>query len=115
MEGSKDEYFRNARASFLKECCLPIEDIYKVEFSALEVGMRVIHLRTRGKDDVICSYPGLPTIFKHVFLQNANFRQEVVNHYRAFGYAWVDIVPLDRRDWKIFLWLPRVRQSSKDN
>ena len=105
---SQMEYINNASQLLLAECCLSGE--------ALQVrdrgnGFRVvIDLKTRGEDNVVGFMPGYRRLYKHIFLQQKDFKQRVVDHYRALGFGWVDIVPLNRVDWKIFVW-PRVENN----
>jgi hypothetical protein len=95
---------RAARASFFTECCVPDAHLAAAYEASKYSGLICIHLRTRGDDNVMVA--GEKPILKHLFLQNSRFRAEVVNFYRQRGFAWVDIVPINRTDWKIFLTPP---------
>lgn len=92
---------RAARAAFFAECCVPDAHLAAAYEASKFSGLVCIHLRTRGDDNVMVA--GERPILKHLFLQNSRFKGEVVNFYRQRGFAWVDIVPLNRNDWKIFL------------
>lgn len=96
------EYFNNARNALLQECCLNQQQL-----AAYQVGGMfefVVPLRTHGDDNLIGYVPGMRRLYKHIFLQNKQFKQQVVDYYRSMGFAWVDIVTLKRTQAVIFLW-----------
>lgn len=93
--------FTRIRAAFLQECCVPDAVIAQMCENARFCGLICIHINARGNDNVLS--PGPRPILKHVFLQNPRFKNDIVEYYRAKGFAWVDVVVLNRFDWKIFL------------
>lgn len=95
---------RAARNAFFAECCVTDAHLAAAYEASKYSGLICIHLRTRGDDNVMVA--GEKPILKHLFLQNSRFRGEVVNFYRQRGFSWVDIVPINRSDWKIFLTAP---------
>lgn len=102
------EYFNNARNLVLAECCLSAEQI-KLYLMPPQTGFAyVIPLRTKGDDNLVGFVPGMRRLYKHIFLQNKQFRQQVVDYYRQMGFGWVDIVTLNRVQSYLFLW-PRVQ------
>ena len=100
---SLKEYHDVARRTLMDECCVPDENILFSRQMSTNNGLCVIHLRTRGDDNIVASYPGYNRLFKHVFLKQPAFKKEVVQYYKQKGAQWVDIVALNRTDWKIFL------------
>jgi hypothetical protein len=101
---TKATYHANAREKLLAECCLGDGDVVAMVALARNTGFACVNLRTSGTDNVIGSYPGYNTLYKHIFLQSASFRAEVIQYYRSRGFGWVDILPLNRVDWKVFVW-----------
>lgn len=101
---SQQDYLRNASQILLQECCLTGEALQQCQVDP-STGFRVVvHLKTRGEDNVVGFVPGHRRLYKHIFLQQKDLKQQIVDHYRALGFGWVDIVPVNRVDWKIFLW-----------
>lgn len=100
---SWDEYFQAARKKLFDECCLPDEALAQVKANSQMNGIMVVHVRTRNEENVVASYPGYNRLYKHVFLQNPTFKKEIIEYYKGKGFSWVDIYPLNRVDWKIFL------------
>jgi hypothetical protein len=96
-----------AREAFLRECCVGDDHIAMLRENARFSGLMCVHLNTRGDANVLV--PGARPILKHVFLSNPRFRNDIVEYYRSKGAGWVDIVPLNRIDWKIFLSPPEHR------
>jgi hypothetical protein len=96
------EYFNNARTLLLRECCRTVEELQQIPPTPY-LGT-VIHINTRGEANLVGFHPGMRRLYKHIFLQNKEVKQQIVDYYRALGYGWCDIVPLNRTDWKIFLW-----------
>ena len=101
--------FARARAAFLQECCAGDEHLALLRDSARYSGLMCVHLNTRGDANVIV--PGARPILKHVFLANPRFRNDIVEYYRSKGFGWVDIVAINRVDWKIFLSPPENRRA----
>ena len=96
------EYFNNARTLLLKECCLPVEQLQQIQ--PIPYLGTIIHIHTRGEANLVGFRPGMRRLYKHIFLQNKEIKQQIVDYYRSIGYGWIDIVTLNRTDWKIFLW-----------
>ena len=96
------EYFNNARNLLLQESCRPVEELHQIQ--PLPFLGTVIHINTRGESNLVGFKPGMRRLYKHIFLQNKEVKQQIVDYYRSLGYGWCDIVPLNRTDWKIFLW-----------
>lgn len=97
-----EEYFANARALLLQECCLPVQHLQTL---APVPGFGVVlNIRTTGEEDLVGYVPGMRRLYKHIFLQNREVKKHIVDYYRALGYGWCDIVALNRTQWKIFLW-----------
>lgn len=94
--------FATARAAFFRECIVDDVTLMELKNSQQQSGFHCIHLRTTGEDNILVASER--PILKHLFLQNAKFRSEVIEHYRNRGFAWVDLVCLNRTQWKIFLW-----------
>lgn len=103
---SQQDYVNNASHLLLAECCLAGAALQACQ----REGGVVIDVRTRGEDNVVGYVPGYRRLYKHIFLQQKDFKQRIVDHYRALGFGWVDVVPLNRVDWKIFVW-PRVENK----
>ena len=103
---SWEDYYGAARAKLMQECCVSDEVISGVRAVGATTGLMCIPLRTRDQDNIVGSYPGYNRLYKHVFLQNPAFKKEVIDYYKTKGFHWVDIVPLNRIDWKIFLHYP---------
>ena len=103
------EYRDAARELLMRECCVNWDRLQHAHQTSALNGFVCIHLATRGRFNLLGVYNG-PSgssgkrLFKHVFLQNRVFRNEVVQYYKKLGYDWVDVVVLNRVDWKIFLW-----------
>lgn len=95
--------FLSARTAFFRECIVDDATLMAIKDAQYQSGFLCIHLRTSGDDNVLVASDQKP-ILKHLFLQNARFRSEVIEHYRNRGFAWVDVVCLNRTQWKIFLW-----------
>ena len=85
----------------LRECCLGFDDL---EGLCREQGTNepVIDISTVGTDNILCTEP---RVYKHHLLKTPRFRRAIVDFYRntLYDYKWVDIVVLNRRYWKIFL------------
>mmetsp|Transcript_18678 Transcript_18678/g.33102 ORF Transcript_18678/g.33102 Transcript_18678/m.33102 type:complete len:130 (-) Transcript_18678:532-921(-) len=96
-------YFESARQRLMDECIVSNEQLVDAHSRSMN-GVVVIHLATRDEANIIAAAPGMKTLYKHVFLKNPAFKMEVIRSYQERGYDWVDIVPLNRLDWKIFLW-----------
>lgn len=101
--------FTRVRAAFLQECCVNDATIAQVCDNARFCGLICIHINARGNDNVLS--PGPRPILKHVFLQNPRFKNDIVEYYRAKGFAWVDVLVVNRFDWKIFLTPQDARQD----
>jgi hypothetical protein len=101
---SWDDYYGAARRTLMGECCVSDEAIEGMKAGGN--GLTCLHLRTRDQENIVGSYPGYNRLYKHVFLQNPGFKKEVIDYYKTKGFNWVDIVPLNRIDWKIFLFYP---------
>ena len=93
--------FARIRLAFLHECCVSDSVIAQTCENARVSGLICIHINARGTDNVLS--PGTKPILKHVFLQNPRFKNDIVEYYRTKGFSWVDVVVLNRFDWKIFL------------
>jgi hypothetical protein len=100
-----------AREAFLRECCVSDEHIAMLRENARFSGLMCVHVNTRGDANILV--PGARPILKHVFLGNPRFRNDIVEYYRARGAGWVDIVPLNRVEWKIFLSPPDTRSAPR--
>lgn len=98
------EYFNNARNLVLKECCLNQEELQRFMVDPSSGFYCIVHVNTRGESNLVGYAPGMRRLYKHIFLQNKQFKQQVVDYYRQMGFGWVDIVTLNRVDSKIFLW-----------
>lgn len=98
------EYFNNARNLVLKECCLTREQLQRFMVDPSSGFSCIVHINTRGDANLVGYAPGMRRLYKHIFLQNKQFKQQVVDYYRQMGFGWVDIVTLNRVDSKIFLW-----------
>jgi hypothetical protein len=83
----------------LQECCLSYDQLASL-CQLEQTGEPVIHLMTQGRENIL-SYQ--PRIYKHQLLKSSPFRARVIEYYKALGYAWVDIIVLNRHYWKIFL------------
>lgn len=105
----KNSEFPRARAAFFRECCANDDQIAMLRETARFSGLMCVHINTRGDANVLV--PGPRPILKHLFLANARFRNDVVEYYRGKGFGWVDIIPLNRVDWKIFLAPPENRRA----
>jgi hypothetical protein len=103
---SWDDYYGAARKTLMQECCVEDRVIENLKVAGQGQGLICLHLRTRDQDNIVGSYPGYNRLYKHVFLQNPGFKKEVIDYYKTKGFNWVDIVPLNRIDWKIFLFYP---------
>jgi len=108
------EYYNNGRAKFLSECLLTPEALQPFIDQSYTTGFICIHLNTRGENNIVATYPSYNRLYKHIFLQTGNFKSEIVDHYRKLGFGWVDIVPLNRLDWKIFLWPKEQTQNNNE-
>ena len=100
------EYFGNAKNVLLQECCAPenvVENARERSGNTPE-NFTVLSLNTSGYNDILAQCPGYKTLLKSVFLMNPEFRKNVIGYYRTMGYDWVDIISLNRDNWKIFLW-----------
>jgi hypothetical protein len=95
--------FLSARTAFFRECIVDDATLVAMKTAQYQSGFLCIHLRTSGEDNVLVASEQKP-ILKHLFLQNSRFRSEVIEHYRNRGFSWVDVVCLNRTQWKIFLW-----------
>lgn len=100
----QQDYFNNARKLVLKECCLTSEELQKCQLDPRSGFYAIVHLNTRDQANVVGYVPGMRRMYKHIFLGNKQFKQEVVDHYRNMGYGWIDVLPVNRVDWKIFIW-----------
>lgn len=98
------EYFNNARNLVMQECCLDSESLQRCAVDPSTGFSYIVHLNTRGDANLVGYAPGMRRLYKHIFLQNKQFKQQVVDYYRSMGFGWVDIVTLNRVDSKIFLW-----------
>lgn len=98
------EYFGEAQARFLQECCLQEDAVKEAGERGAASGVWVLHLNTSGKNNVLSETPGFNTLLKSVFLMNPSFRKNIIGYYRSMGFAWVDLICLNRDNWKIFLW-----------
>lgn len=84
---------------FYNECCLTYDQLASLcQFQ--QTGEPVVHLNTYGRNNVLSSQP---RVYKHQLLKNHEFRARVIEYYKALGYIWIDLVVLNRRNWKIFL------------
>lgn len=97
---SWNDYHNGAKQRLMEECCLSDEAIEATKAAGTPI---TIHLRTTGQENIIGAYPGYNRLYKHIFLQNPAIKREIIDYYRAKGFHWVDIVPLNRTHWKIFL------------
>lgn len=103
-EQGYNEFFMDCRTRFLAECMLTPEQVAPYVELSRTTGFTCIPLATRDEQNILGSLPPNTRLYKHVFLQTKNFKNEVVAHFRKLGFGWVDIVPLNRVDWYIFLW-----------
>jgi hypothetical protein len=101
--------FARARDAFLRECCVGDDYLAMLRETARFSGLMCVHINTRGEANVLVG--GARPVLKHVFLQNPRFRNEIVEYYRAKGFGWVDVTPINRVDWKIFLSPPENRRA----
>lgn len=111
-----DQFRDEARRTLMQECCLDWPRLQAIHEASAGNGLVCVHLATRGRYNCMGVYKGTKKLFKHVFLQNHTFRNEVVKYYKGLGYDWVDVLPLNRVDWKIFLWYhpkPQSRSHSR--
>jgi hypothetical protein len=84
----------------LDECCLDYDALTRL-CEHQRTADPVVVLRTRGRDNLLCDSP---RVYKHQLLKDADFRRRIIEHYRGrMGYAWCDIVVLNRHLWHIFL------------
>lgn len=98
------EYFGEAQARFLQECCFQEGAVREAGERGAASGVWVLHLNTSDKNNVLAETPGFNTLLKSVFLMNPSFRKNIIGYYRSMGFAWVDLICLNRDNWKIFLW-----------
>jgi len=103
LPASDSHVFRAARQRLLAECCLPPESLQFYRLPQQSGFSFVIHINTRT-DNVLVAEPGKKKILKHIFLSNKLFRSEIVEYYRRLGFSWIDIICVNRVDWKILLW-----------
>jgi len=100
----QQDYFNNARKIVLRECCLSEEELMKCQLDPRSGFYAIIHLGTRGEQNIVGFVPGMRRLYKHIFLSNKQFKQEIVDYYREMGFGWIDVLPVNRVDWKIFIW-----------
>lgn len=105
--------FARIRLAFLHECCVSDSVIAQTCENARANGLICIHINARGTDNVLS--PSTKPILKHVFLQNPRFKNDIVEYYRTKGFSWVDVVVLNRFDWKIFLTPQDPRRDNNNN
>lgn len=89
-----------AEETLIKECCLSYEQLENL-CNQKNTSEPVIDLNTHGKNNILCFKP---RIYKHQLLKLSHFRARIIEYYKSLGYSWVDIVVLNRRYWKIFLY-----------
>lgn len=96
-----DEITRNESVedTLLRECCLSYDQLASL-CQLQQSGEPVLHLMTQGRENIL-SYQ--PRVYKHQLLKSSPFRARIIDYYKSLGYAWVDIVVLNRHYWKIFL------------
>lgn len=107
-----NSYVAEARAAFLRECMADDQYLgFLREKSFREGGsIMILHLKTRGQDN-ICAHSVLyKPLMKHVFLQQPDFVHELTAYYKSRGFGWVDVLCVNKCDWKIFLFPPEAHQ-----
>lgn len=105
----EDQRLIEARDRFIRECQMDDNAIMLARQRGVGDGLICLHVHTRGDNNIVSAEPGKRTLLKHLFLQQPYVRKQIVNYYKQKGFSWVDIVPLNRVDWKIFLFYPENR------
>lgn len=98
-----DDRFTRARQAFIDSCQMDDSAIRAAMERGRQDGLICLHINTQGDNNIAAADPGLPTLYKHKFLQQPYVRNEIVQYYKQKGYSWVDVIPLNRVQWKIFL------------
>ena len=119
------DYYNGAKKKLLEECCLKDEVIQGLLVASKSTPnpdksqpLAVINVDTENGNNVVGSYTGYNVLYKHVFLQKPAFKKEIIEYYKARGVSWIDIVPMNRIYWKIFLYagdLPAVHARSSSS
>ena len=100
---SYSDYYKNSRKITLNECLLTKQKIEELQFIDENKTIKMITIKTKGNENIVGSFPNFNILYKHVFLQTGNFKKEIIDYYYKLGFKWVDIVPLNKIDWKIFI------------
>jgi len=87
--------------TLLRECCLGFDALEQL-CAKQGTTEPVIDIATIGEDNLLSIQP---RVYKHQLLKTPRIRQAIINYYRNtfYNYNWVDLVVLNRRYWKIFL------------
>ncbi|GBG35015.1 Hypothetical Protein FCC1311_112382 [Hondaea fermentalgiana] len=96
------------RETFLAQCCRSEAEIEGLQRGPS--GAVVLHFETGGLEGVVAGRQGPKPVYKNLYMQSKGFRHEIIEHYKAMGFGWVDVVLLNRTLWTLFLWPKRSSQ-----
>jgi len=91
---------QEAEEDLIRECCLSLDQLQTLCHQQ-NTSEPVIDLNTHGQNNILSFKP---RIYKHQLLKLSHFRMRIIEYYKSLNYIWVDIVVLNRRYWKIFLY-----------